>query len=488
MARSISAQRFVGCVLFGLFALVAFRSGTKAQEGPMPILDPQTVMSASGEFTLHIDPSDPYGIGSASYRLKRKDRVVWEGMRPFTLWEAAVTNEGTVGGYAYSYGPTGSKRDRKNYRDFGDLETVILDPTGRIRMDQKTKRVGSRMMHRSPSPLATGVMMDGAGDRLIVRVEDENANRNSETWWVYQLSTGREWKRFAPELQMERGATDYSLVTARAIAGTPLTLVHWLRSQAGASDRLGARFTLIDAQGKPVWHLDLPQDYVLSGKFERLYDLIQTLRTQNAQPSADSPGKFTLRFVTKKQQIAFAVAPATVGKWRVTELRRAPYVPPIARVPTFDAPSLQLALRDQIELRIPDVPTSPAPEKASEDALQHSIAEVAVFPDGRILAVDKDTYTVHVFDASGRWLHVCDPHAFGQDKPGRNYPFLNYIDLGPQDSFLTQGGWSYSPFLKRQSAVWFDADGKHQAEPAGFQLPAARIGPDARRPDGTWMQ
>src|SRR5687768_2809056 len=93
---------------FGLSAWESNQIPLQAgQWGLAPVLDPQTYTSPSGEYALYIDPDDPHGRGSATYRLSRKGMVVWEGKRDFTLWEAGVTNEGVAGGYAYTPGSRG---------------------------------------------------------------------------------------------------------------------------------------------------------------------------------------------------------------------------------------------------------------------------------------------------------------------------------------------------------------------------------------------
>ncbi len=44
--------------------------------------------------------------------------------------------------------------------------------------------------------------MDDANDRLVIRVQDENLNRNHQAWWVYRLSTGERLTAFRPSDEM----------------------------------------------------------------------------------------------------------------------------------------------------------------------------------------------------------------------------------------------------------------------------------------------
>src|SRR4051794_30062796 len=85
---------------------------------PPPVLDPKTYVSPSGRFALHVDPSDVRGRGRAAYRLTEDGREVWSGEKPFSLWDARVTDRGVAGGYAYSEGFQGT-------RVLGDFRVVI---------------------------------------------------------------------------------------------------------------------------------------------------------------------------------------------------------------------------------------------------------------------------------------------------------------------------------------------------------------------------
>lgn len=86
-----------------------------------PVLNPTPYRSANEAFVLDVDPSEPDGSGSGHCRLTRDGRVVWERQHPFTFFEAAVANDGTVAGVAYSLGLDGG-----GYRDGqGDLRLVV---------------------------------------------------------------------------------------------------------------------------------------------------------------------------------------------------------------------------------------------------------------------------------------------------------------------------------------------------------------------------
>src|SRR5262245_47587758 len=72
--------------------------------GPPPVVNPARYRSPSGDYGLNVDPSHRYGEGSGTYRLTHRGQEIWAGERPFTLLQAAVTDEGVVTGYSYDGG------------------------------------------------------------------------------------------------------------------------------------------------------------------------------------------------------------------------------------------------------------------------------------------------------------------------------------------------------------------------------------------------
>jgi hypothetical protein len=244
------------CGLIGIIMAAVNAFGRSFPERPR-VLNPKTYLSPSGQFALLVDPSDIYGRFGASYRLTRQGREVWSGERPFTLWEAAVTDDGVVGGCAYSLGWSGNTDGHDGVRH-GNLHVILIDAQGTLRLDQVTKREHGGYPNAPPKPVASGLFLDPENDRLVVRIADFNLG--DEEWWSFQIATAKPLGVCRPkELMADPNPVAYSL-DARPVAGTSLTLVHWRREEVQA-DRNGARFALVDTTGKSVWSLDWPSDY-----------------------------------------------------------------------------------------------------------------------------------------------------------------------------------------------------------------------------------
>jgi hypothetical protein len=88
-----------------LLALVvacpAFATSASTQFIGQITLDRTSYTSPSGELELVVTPTERGGGGPGAYRLTRAGVALWSGVRPYTLWEAAVTDDGLVAGYAY---------------------------------------------------------------------------------------------------------------------------------------------------------------------------------------------------------------------------------------------------------------------------------------------------------------------------------------------------------------------------------------------------
>ncbi len=330
------SQRKLTCSVMALAGLLVHQGSTFARQAPPEVLDPKTYTSPSGQFKLVVDPSDMNGAGSATYRLKRDGREVWSASKPFTLWDACVTDEGVVGGYAYSKGFDA-------FRDYGDFRVAIIESDGRVRMDQVTKREGSHFLHTPPNPIGVGMLMDPANDRLIIRIENADPNLNGESWSVYRISTGTLLATFHPFELMPDSKPMHSSIPWKDIgqvglvAKTPLTLVYWRCNDSQRRERLGSRFTLIDVDGSPVWTLDLPgRCAIVEG--------------------TKGEGRFALLDGSTKQKIEFSATLGVAGKWDVIELHRdvvpQPLVEPAQAPPAI--PDRPLKLLGRMNLRSQD--------------------------------------------------------------------------------------------------------------------------------------
>jgi hypothetical protein len=88
---------------------------------------------------------------------------------------------------------------------------------------------------------------------------------------------------------------------------------------------MGAIFTLVDLECRPVWSLELPEDYYIPGDSEAIEELLQTMRKRGAILGADRPRQFDVFVAGTSQRATFGVQHAKGGKWRISEIGRATY-------------------------------------------------------------------------------------------------------------------------------------------------------------------
>ncbi len=245
--------------------------------GEPPILNPKCYVSPSGRYSLYVNPSDLHGRGKASYRLTLDGKEVWSAEKPYTLWDAGVTDLGLAAGYAYSHGP---QRDWKAGAGagVGDFRVVIIDPRGTERLDEATTRQADRRVDEFPSPVAAGLIMDAANDRMIVRIRDDDLDSEAEIWRTFQLSTGKFVAEFRPKEVVADPIPLRHVIDSMPVTGTPLFLLYWRRYDWEKEQKQGASFTLIGRDGKAVWSLDLPADYEAGGDEKEQDRLMTSLR------------------------------------------------------------------------------------------------------------------------------------------------------------------------------------------------------------------
>lgn len=310
-----------------LFALLLVARAGAESNGESQDLQPKTYSSPSGEWVLLVDPSARSGAGPAEYTMKRAGQVAWSGTRPFTLWEAAVANDGRVGGYSYSQGLDAWPRNlfHRNqsspYPYLGEFTVFLIDAKGSPRQIDATPRVESRVEDGKPIPNGLGVFIDPGNDRFVVRLTDSET-KHSTPWWVYRLSDGRLMARFDPKARI-RGERHWdSVLDARPILHTPLTLVNWWKQGAFDSKHIDGRFVLLDLQGKPVWNLDLRDDY---GNARSDIDFYREINKHGAILDASQPGRFDVREVKAQKRVTFAVERGARNGWSVRQIASSPY-------------------------------------------------------------------------------------------------------------------------------------------------------------------
>ncbi|MBI2433834.1 MAG: hypothetical protein HYV26_13285 [Candidatus Hydrogenedentes bacterium] len=318
-------------LLGGSFCLLTFPAS--ASRMPSPVLDPTTYVSPSGDHTLYVKPSQEYGIGPAEYQAKRHDEIVWSTQLPFTLYEACVADSGLAAGYAYTHGKEGCglPEDRSGP---GQLLVVLLDPRGDVINQVAYPRAVSQMLHADPNPLVEGVILGDANHRFMVRIAPPDFS-GLEEWWAYDLATGQRTGALVPGRHMERTGDRSYILTAKALPGTPLTLIHWWKYD---KPNCGAIFTLIDPVGKLVWRLDVEDDYTLPGNEAEEDRIRDEVREKGAILSV-SNGAFELRLYKSQVRTGFTVESNAEGTWRVQETSRNPFLAqepaPLPEFPTL---------------------------------------------------------------------------------------------------------------------------------------------------------
>ena len=226
-------SKYIVPVLTGLIVLSINPMELAAQHSPTPVLNPKTYTSASGEYRLEVDPSTIYGQGKGRHVLIRGDKEVWARTLPFTLWDAAVTDDGVVAGYAYTNGPHDlvPEEGRGNLHKSawpGYFHTVIIEPSGELRLNQRTKRERCRFIDCDEAfPLVAGMFIDPGNDRFVLRMADPDLNRQQEKWKVLRLSDGKLLKSLRPKESVPGAADTWHIFDARPIGKTPLVLAHW---------------------------------------------------------------------------------------------------------------------------------------------------------------------------------------------------------------------------------------------------------------------
>ena len=303
------------CLVWCL-SLVALKSAS-ATEGPPPTLNPKTYVSASGDYSLWVNPTDLHGCGPADYRLTKNGKTVWEIRLPYTFWEAAVADSGQVAGYAYTHGWRGFAEGGWKAGP-GDFVVAVLSAEGKPLNEEKHKREWSRFLDTPPDPLASGTIFDETNKRFVVRVTDPDVNRRIEQWWMFDLASGKRVGTLEPGRAMpdKKGDETLFILGAKAVPGTPLVLTHWWKY---ASGNCGGVFTLVnlnDAKAKPIWSLSLDGDYSVPGDDKAEDAIREKIWKEGAILDVNKSPGFAIHAVKERQRIAFSIEKTGEGAWQ----------------------------------------------------------------------------------------------------------------------------------------------------------------------------
>ncbi len=314
-------MKTAAAALLGL-VFSALASGLcSASEGPPPVLDPKTYVSPSGAYSLLVNPSDLLGRGPADYQFTKNGKVLWEKRLPFTMWDAAVADNGSVARYGYTHGWRGFAEEGID-AGMGDFIVALLSAEGKILNQETHAREHSRFHDFPPNPLAAGTVLDEFGKRFIIRVCDPDVNRHIEQWWVYDLGSGKRIGLLEPAKFMSPGEAIIHVLDAKALPGTPLVLTHWSKF---VYPRDGTVFTLVDRKGKAVWRLDLDDDYDVPNDEDEEDRIQRIIREKGAILSVNGVPAFDICMVKEQQRATFSVKKES-DAWQVRETSRKPYV------------------------------------------------------------------------------------------------------------------------------------------------------------------
>jgi sugar lactone lactonase YvrE len=444
--------RCVRILVLVALAVAAFNRPAAAQRFPEP-LDPATYESPSGKFTLTVEPSDIYGRYAGSYRVVKEGKEIWAKTLPFTFSKASITDTGVVAGFAYTLGEEGFGKTPDEPRP-GDLIVAIIDPAGKPRLKQTTRRQPRPGFDAPPPfPTASGLVVDEPNDRLILRVNDYG---DDEIWWTYRLSTGSVLDKRHPRSAMPYHEPDRSIFDARLVPGTPLVLVHWSHNDG----RAGARYTLVDPSegAKPVWSLELSGDYVVKGDEAAQEKLLSWIQEHGGILATRRTNQFDLLFAAEAKRITFEVQQQPSGDWSVREVARTAFSIKPPENPKF------ATVRGRPLKELPPLIL----QAARDDSPIRDVGQFVIDAQGRIAFIreDKDASRFVLVDQTGKRLRELSLPATAVDNESK---WSGHCWVGGSRFVVTLSATAREG---KSRAWWVDVDsGKMQAI-RGFDCPS----------------
>jgi len=233
-------------VAIGLGILYAIALSPVAR-GDQPFVDPYDATSPSGDWVLHVEPSDPDGEGPATYRMTHKGELAWEATLEYTLRECVVGSSGVTVGYAYDAG----------YMGWGGVSTdsllivASIHADGQVAHVERHKRQITGFSGSSPmEPRCVGMMLDDVNERAILRINRDFWRPEPQPWWIFSMDTGERVATQFVEPKLVEADHFASMKKAAVVPGTPFVAAYW-RTQT--SESMADIIGLVDSAGQVVW-------------------------------------------------------------------------------------------------------------------------------------------------------------------------------------------------------------------------------------------
>ncbi|MDX1973066.1 MAG: hypothetical protein SFY68_11105 [Candidatus Sumerlaeia bacterium] len=205
---------------------------------------PETHRSPDGAFELHLDPSDQYGTGPATYTMRGSGEVLWKRELPFTLSDAIITVEGNTIGYALS------NMEDSDTTQSGNLILSYLSLNGDI---IRTKRFPTAINNYKFSPFQPTV------SRMFYTPE-------KKLGWFY-LTNNQDYEENGVLITFDESQekfnvpvplTEYlygksgKLLDLVVIEGVPLLAIAW-QEEPFIFDETHQWISILDSHGKELW-------------------------------------------------------------------------------------------------------------------------------------------------------------------------------------------------------------------------------------------
>ncbi|MCU0713195.1 MAG: hypothetical protein MUC43_14135 [Pirellula sp.] len=260
----------------------------------------RTITSASGDYELSIDPSNQSGEGESDLKLTKNGELLWAKKFPATFYEAFISNDGRIVGYAYTNGVQGGV-------DPGKIAIFILAVDGEILLDERIARSPSPYFHMDPTPIVGEFVAAQGTDLVAVLIRG--------VWRFYSLSEARLFR----SLQ----ADDKGVWKAVWVRDTEYLVV---QSCVGRNVTDGVCYRIIDTNGAELFRLEWLDDFQCKDH-KKTVQLVEHLHAHGSVKYGPKSRTFALESFANQTLVTYEIID-TSEKFDVRSISTIPTVMP----------------------------------------------------------------------------------------------------------------------------------------------------------------
>jgi len=209
------------------------------------IVNPKTYYSVNNDYSLKVDPSEKYGVGSADYEFKFQNKLIWKKTLSDTFTDVKISENGSLFAFSYILGFKTMYTQENN-----PLSLWMISKDGHVIFKKDFLRL-QLGFHDLPKPLGNGIVLQEQTHSVVFRLTESKKFNISERWLIFDSKTGDKKKELL--IDLSNGKEDGSGEIKDVIALDEKGFLIFQEYKQNTS-KVSSHYYIVNIQGQILWH------------------------------------------------------------------------------------------------------------------------------------------------------------------------------------------------------------------------------------------